>query len=130
MPPPPPTSSLESGQSPRGLLRPGRRLRSGTHQCFHRDHPRFGFASHPAKRRDDVKQVLRRHAIPSGRLHADCGQQRNLEIGRAHVWTPVTNAHLVCRLLLEKKKTDNNSTYLNLSTTISQRHTESHLYTK
>src|SRR3546814_9986544 len=26
------------------------------------------------------------------------------EIGRAHVRTPVTNAHLVCRLLLEKKK--------------------------
>src|SRR3546814_7909273 len=25
------------------------------------------------------------------------------EIGRAHVRTPVTNAHLVCRLLLEKK---------------------------
>src|SRR3546814_3551336 len=29
------------------------------------------------------------------------------QIGRAHVWTPVTNAHLVCRLLLEKK---NNTT--------------------
>src|SRR3546814_4441831 len=28
------------------------------------------------------------------------------EIGRAHVRTPVTNAHLVCRLLLEKKTTD------------------------
>src|SRR3546814_1153787 len=27
------------------------------------------------------------------------------EIGRAHVCTPVTNAHLVCRLLLEKTKT-------------------------
>src|SRR3546814_5867516 len=27
------------------------------------------------------------------------------EIGRAHVCTPVTNAHLVCSLLLEKKKT-------------------------
>src|SRR3546814_8486509 len=27
------------------------------------------------------------------------------QIGRAHVWTPVTNAHLVCRLLLEKKNT-------------------------
>src|SRR3546814_2779471 len=27
------------------------------------------------------------------------------EIGRAHVLTPVTNAHLVCRLLLEKKQT-------------------------
>src|SRR3546814_4406606 len=26
------------------------------------------------------------------------------EIGREHVCTPVTNAHLVCRLLLEKKK--------------------------
>src|SRR3546814_7586438 len=26
------------------------------------------------------------------------------EIGRAHVCTPVTNAHLVCSLLLEKKK--------------------------
>src|SRR3546814_4615301 len=25
------------------------------------------------------------------------------EIGRAHVWTPVPNAHLVCRLLLEQK---------------------------
>src|SRR3546814_6967982 len=25
------------------------------------------------------------------------------KIGRANVWTPVTNAHLVCRLLLEKK---------------------------
>src|SRR3546814_6004365 len=29
------------------------------------------------------------------------------EIGRAHVCTPVTNAHLVCRLLLEKKKHHN-----------------------
>src|SRR3546814_6133725 len=28
-----------------------------------------------------------------------------IEIGRAHVCTPVTNAHLVCRLLLEQKKT-------------------------
>src|SRR3546814_2424680 len=27
------------------------------------------------------------------------------QIGRAHVRTPVTNAHLVCRPLLEKKKT-------------------------
>ena len=27
-----------------------------------------------------------------------------IEIGRAHVWTPVTRPDLVCRLLLEKKK--------------------------
>src|SRR3546814_8704362 len=33
------------------------------------------------------------------------------EIGRAHVRTPVTNAHLVCRLLLEKKKTNTIYTY-------------------
>src|SRR3546814_7180451 len=25
-----------------------------------------------------------------------------MEIGRANVWTPVTNAHLVCRLMIEK----------------------------
>src|SRR3546814_8586672 len=29
------------------------------------------------------------------------------QIGRAHVGTPVTNAHLVCRLLLENKKSEN-----------------------
>src|SRR3546814_3611065 len=28
----------------------------------------------------------------------------DIEIGRAHVCTPVTNAHLVCRLLLDKQK--------------------------
>src|SRR3546814_10545018 len=32
------------------------------------------------------------------------GKASSAEIGRAHVCTPVTNAHLVCRLLLEKKK--------------------------
>src|SRR3546814_10714328 len=35
-----------------------------------------------------------------------------VEIGRAHVLTPVTNAHLVCRLLLEKKKTSTMTIYL------------------
>src|SRR3546814_7964783 len=31
--------------------------------------------------------------------------ETGVQIGRAHDGTPVTNAHLVCRLLLEKKKT-------------------------
>src|SRR3546814_8367183 len=31
------------------------------------------------------------------------------QIGRAHIRTTVTNAHLVCRLLLEKKKTQQNN---------------------
>src|SRR3546814_2853403 len=30
--------------------------------------------------------------------------EAGFKIGRAHVCTPVTNAHLVCRFLLEKKK--------------------------
>src|SRR3546814_9758937 len=34
------------------------------------------------------------------------GESLGTEIGRAHVWTPVTNAHLVCSLLLEKKHKD------------------------
>src|SRR3546814_2608505 len=41
-----------------------------------------------------------------GRLVLDAVLARDYpKIGRAHVWTPVTNAPLVCRLLLEKNKT-------------------------
>src|SRR3546814_5802476 len=36
-------------------------------------------------------------------LHLEQDEESVHEIGRAHVRTPVTNAHLVCRLLLEKK---------------------------
>src|SRR3546814_9601717 len=36
--------------------------------------------------------------------HLPVKNQRE-QIGRAHVCTPVTNAHLVCRLLFEKKNT-------------------------
>src|SRR3546814_8466964 len=35
-----------------------------------------------------------------------------VKIGRAHVCTPVTTAHLVCRLLLEKKQQHNKHTYI------------------
>src|SRR3546814_10460612 len=38
-----------------------------------------------------------------GRRRVSVGMAES-EIGRAHVCTPVTNAHLVCRLLLEKNK--------------------------
>src|SRR3546814_8559235 len=39
------------------------------------------------------------------RLFGDfAGKARVAEIGRAHVCTPVTNAHLVCRLLRAKNK--------------------------
>src|SRR3546814_3597338 len=40
----------------------------------------------------------------SARLDIDiAGDTAAFQIGRAHVCTPVTNAHLVCRLLLEQK---------------------------
>src|SRR3546814_6587131 len=39
--------------------------------------------------------------VPSDRSRGQLGVRRD-QIGRAHVWTPVTNAQLVCRLLLEK----------------------------
>src|SRR3546814_10725977 len=35
------------------------------------------------------------------------------QIGRAHVCTPVTNAHLVCRLLLDKKNTNHDTSTRN-----------------
>src|SRR3546814_4675010 len=42
---------------------------------------------------------------PQQRSCSSCpNRQLRAEIGRAHVCTPVTNAHLVCRLLLEKQK--------------------------
>src|SRR3546814_8370476 len=40
-----------------------------------------------------------RHLVAAA---ADHGLE--IEIGRTHVLTPVTNAHLVCRLMLEKQK--------------------------
>src|SRR3546814_8837011 len=47
-----------------------------------------------------------------------------VKIGRAHVCTPVTNAHLVCRLLLEKKKKT-----ADVLTTINNTHTATYNHT-
>src|SRR3546814_12213050 len=52
----------------------------------------------------DAEAVKRRGAVQHNRVLANDFVEDVPEIGRAHVWTPVTNAHLVCRLLLEKKK--------------------------
>src|SRR3546814_3488214 len=46
----------------------------------------------------------RRHHDDGGSRHPVRDAFAPAEIGRAHVCTPVTNAHLVCRLLLEKTK--------------------------
>src|SRR3546814_8017037 len=53
------------------------------------------------------------HEIRTPLMHLDgrltralaAGTDEQIKIGRAHVCTPVTNAHLVCRLLLEKQQT-------------------------
>src|SRR3546814_6427200 len=42
--------------------------------------------------------------LGQGRLPSFSSYRFLYEIGRAPVWTPVPNAHLVCRLPLEKKK--------------------------
>ena len=47
----------------------------------------------------DVKQQISGFVVKSSQLGLFIDQ-----IGRAHVWTPVTPENLVCRLLLEKKK--------------------------
>src|SRR3546814_8480184 len=54
----------------------------------------------------------------AGRRGGRVGDLRHAEIGRAHVRTPVTNAHIVSRLLLKKKTTTSHwqthrSTYQN-----------------
>src|SRR3546814_9360014 len=51
--------------------------------------------------------VDRRDAHEAGdlELQATALADESIQIGRAHVCTPVTNAHLVCRLTLEKKNT-------------------------
>src|SRR3546814_3197301 len=54
--------------------------------------PAAAAAGTPHWNGEQVRQLL-------GRLQSSGSE----EIGRAHVRTPVTNAHLVCRLLLENK---------------------------
>src|SRR3546814_8272389 len=60
-------------------------------------------------------QQVDRGERQAGAIHHD-------EIGRAHVRTPVTNAHLVCRLLLEKKKQNTKNNNKLLSTRILTKH--------
>src|SRR3546814_6980827 len=58
--------------------------------------------------------------------HADGTRPNDEEIGRAHVCTPVTNAHLVCRLLLEKNKPVHRN---GANRILSSTHTESSQFT-
>src|SRR3546814_4876867 len=55
-----------------------------------------GLAAH------DMRRLINHKLIDQARGEQSTGKFG--EIGRAHVCTPVTNAQLVCRLLLEKKQ--------------------------
>src|SRR3546814_1915327 len=59
--------------------------------------------------RAEKSRVADRCLGPDERKAPEEGYSRSQQqkIGRAHACTPVTNAHLVCRLLIEKKNNDN-----------------------
>src|SRR3546814_4120353 len=57
----------------------------------------------------DVVWLQHEYGIFGGSAGGMILQLLDREIGRAHVCTPVTNAHLVCRLMLEKKETHKSS---------------------
>src|SRR3546814_1596519 len=66
---------------------------------------RWHIGERPAlHRRDELLWVLRQQNLAIARIATPLLGPDRQQIGRAHVLTPVTNAHLVCRLLLEKKK--------------------------
>src|SRR3546814_5014063 len=70
----------------------------------------------PADQQAAYIWVVTRHEIDyRGNLRE--GEAATGEIGRAHVWTPVPNAHLVCRLLLEKKQLHTSGQYIMAQTT-------------
>src|SRR3546814_8192909 len=59
-----------------------------------------------------ISETFAQAALPAAEAAADAAADvrtgiatggRAIEIGRAHVGTPVTNAHIVCRLMIEKK---------------------------
>src|SRR3546814_5098781 len=94
-------------------------LRHRLHQPQYLDKLAFAAAAHA--RFQQMAQMLERlgqfPALQRGRLIERIGlglDQREImqrKIGRAHVCTPVTNAHLVCRLLLEKKTKQSKKRY-------------------
>src|SRR3546814_4818027 len=61
------------------------------------DYAELAGSDHPLARKSHVLELARDMAFTDQR-------DRLTKIGRANVWTPVTNAHPVFRLLLEKNK--------------------------
>src|SRR3546814_3274554 len=74
-----------------------RRPRAAATRCGPARRPACRRAAYPA-------EMAATHIAPRSSDPRKNGSRCAPEIGRAHVCTPVTNAHLVCRLLLEQKK--------------------------
>src|SRR3546814_5784424 len=84
-------------------------VRSAQHEMLAKSHLAASTQSHPMAGHIDPRmspdQYAQYIAAASAAANArSTAMSHSGQIGRAHVRTPVTNAHLVCRLLLEKKK--------------------------
>src|SRR3546814_5256005 len=81
---------------------------------LHRAEPRIADhlreCGHRRKAADRFNQIAIAVLVLRDQLAELWHQTMRIEIGRAHVCTTVTNAHLVCRLLLDKKQYQYNAT--------------------
>src|SRR3546814_2763530 len=81
---------------------PGRRGENSAHKHHHSAaHARYPQIENAELHPQRTQQRVERR-IEQGENRLDGVVDK--EIGRAHVWTPFTNGHLVCCLPLEKKK--------------------------
>src|SRR3546814_8856644 len=103
---------IDAARTPRGIGKPGQGALSSVHAQRILSTVLRALQARNGLNTDDIDEVIMGCFAKSGeqdgciaRLAAlDAGWGAAVpEIGRAHV-SPVTNAHLVCRLLLEKKK--------------------------
>src|SRR3546814_7261296 len=98
-------------QHPRsGAVRPGSGMQSGENgvgmlarQCGEKAGKGIAAARAARQRYSDVADEGRRPSVQQQQAIGEAGRLAH-EIGRAHVLNQVTNAHIVCHLLLEKKK--------------------------
>src|SRR3546814_10690655 len=93
--------------SPRSRCSASRTPRSGSRRGRRRGGRPVRRASATGARRPAAGRRRRRR-----RARARGAVRPPREIGRAHVCTPVTNAHLVCRLLLDKQNAAHTTTQL------------------
>src|SRR3546814_2367634 len=90
-----------------GIVGRGRRYRPSPPARPALTCPVAGLDFPPVLNSTEPAEIMYGKAAPALRY----GSSSLSQIGRAHVCTPVTNAHLVCRLLLDKKKTCIDSTH-------------------